>query len=200
MILKKKPDSPEKSYLCETGKFERLIPKAMIIVIVVLMSIYSLKFFSLLFDRLGIPFPITLDHKWWWPPRNLFVYSSLLLFFLLTFLFRRAINLKTKSMLFGFFASLLFEMYGFSLSLYLLYVALGRTRILKPYVNYTFHRTLLPHLIRFPVLAISWCLGILLVMKGWAKIWNSRGVLVTDGIYAYLRHPQYLGLIYNISR
>jgi len=176
-------------------RLERLIPKVIIIAIVVLMSIYSLKFFSLVFSSLGIVFPITLDREWWKPPRNLFIYASLLLFFLLTFLFRRTANLKTKSILFAFFVSLLVEMYGFSFSLYILYVILGHSKILDLYVRHPCPSTFLPHVIRFPVLVISWSLGIFLIMKGWARIWNSRDTLVKDGIYAYSRHPQYLGLI-----
>jgi protein-S-isoprenylcysteine O-methyltransferase Ste14 len=49
--------------------------------------------------------------------------------------------------------------------------------------------------------------GGLLVMLGWSKIFNSKDKLVTDSIYKYVRHPQYLGIllatlslvIYNFS-
>jgi protein-S-isoprenylcysteine O-methyltransferase Ste14 len=34
-----------------------------------------------------------------------------------------------------------------------------------------------------------------LVAVGWATVYRGRGTLVTEGIYRYLRHPQYLGLI-----
>src|SRR5207247_1985661 len=38
--------------------------------------------------------------------------------------------------------------------------------------------------------------GILLIYKGWKEIVFKRGtVLVTDGIYAMVRHPQYLGFL-----
>ncbi|MFN4133246.1 MAG: methyltransferase family protein [Candidatus Hadarchaeales archaeon] len=39
------------------------------------------------------------------------------------------------------------------------------------------------------ILAGFWLIGI-----GWQKIHKSEG-LVTDGIYAHVRHPQYLGII-----
>lgn len=38
-------------------------------------------------------------------------------------------------------------------------------------------------------------LGVSLVAIGWAAVYRGRGGLVTSGIYRYLRHPQYLGLI-----
>lgn len=38
-------------------------------------------------------------------------------------------------------------------------------------------------------------LGLFLMSKGWSSIHSKNGELVTDGIYRYVRHPQYLGLI-----
>ncbi|MBI4562740.1 MAG: isoprenylcysteine carboxylmethyltransferase family protein, partial [Candidatus Rokubacteria bacterium] len=37
--------------------------------------------------------------------------------------------------------------------------------------------------------------GMGLLAIGWATVYRGYGGLVTDGIYRYLRHPQYLGLI-----
>ncbi|MCZ7399193.1 MAG: isoprenylcysteine carboxylmethyltransferase family protein [Candidatus Methanoperedens sp.] len=38
-------------------------------------------------------------------------------------------------------------------------------------------------------------LGLFLMSKGWSMIHASNGELVIDGMYRYVRHPQYLGLI-----
>ena len=38
-------------------------------------------------------------------------------------------------------------------------------------------------------------LGLFLMSKGWSGIHSTNGDLVTGGIYRYVRHPQYLGLI-----
>lgn len=38
-------------------------------------------------------------------------------------------------------------------------------------------------------------LGLFLMSRGWSVIHSSKGELVTGGIYRYVRHPQYLGLI-----
>ncbi len=37
--------------------------------------------------------------------------------------------------------------------------------------------------------------GLSLLAVGWATVYRGRDWLVTDGIYHYLRHPQYLGLM-----
>jgi protein-S-isoprenylcysteine O-methyltransferase Ste14 len=38
-------------------------------------------------------------------------------------------------------------------------------------------------------------LGFILLATGWKKVYRGKSKLVTDGLYARLRHPQYLGLI-----
>jgi protein-S-isoprenylcysteine O-methyltransferase Ste14 len=37
--------------------------------------------------------------------------------------------------------------------------------------------------------------GIFLVIFGWQKIYKAKDTLVTNGIYAQTRHPQYLGFL-----
>ena len=36
--------------------------------------------------------------------------------------------------------------------------------------------------------------GLLLIGGGWRRIHGAHGALVTDGVYARVRHPQYAGL------
>ncbi|MBY0295449.1 MAG: isoprenylcysteine carboxylmethyltransferase family protein [Methylobacterium sp.] len=36
--------------------------------------------------------------------------------------------------------------------------------------------------------------GLILIAKGWRAVLRPRGRLLTDGIYARMRHPQYSGL------
>jgi len=38
-------------------------------------------------------------------------------------------------------------------------------------------------------------LGFTLLSVGWKEVYRGEGVLVTDGLYGKMRHPQYLGLI-----
>lgn len=177
---------------------ERIVLFVTLVIIAVLMLIYSFKFIDLTFTDFGMNFPIMRDHKKWFGfPRSPFIYAILLLFFFLSFTFRKTLNLKTKSALGAFFISLLIEMYGFSIILYLIYALFGRTKILVPYGNELFGASfyIIRGDVRYLILVFAWCLGILLIMKGWSRIWRSKDNLVSDGIYAYLRHPQYLGII-----
>lgn len=176
-------------------KTEKTIIHIVIILITVLMTVYSLKFFNRAFNNPGIVFPIKIDFIWWNVPYNPFIYAVSLLFFLLTFLFRGTVKLRNKSILLAFFVSLLVEMYGFSFSLYFLYIILGHNKFLGAYLFTSHPYTFVSHVIRFPILVISWLLGHFLVIKGWQKIWGLQGALVRNGIYAHVRHPQYLGLI-----
>ena len=36
--------------------------------------------------------------------------------------------------------------------------------------------------------------GLAIMGYGWRLIYQGKGELVTEGLYAYIRHPQYLGL------
>ena len=38
-------------------------------------------------------------------------------------------------------------------------------------------------------------IGMALLVLGWYSVYRGKGNLVTSGIYRYLRHPQYLGLM-----
>jgi len=38
-------------------------------------------------------------------------------------------------------------------------------------------------------------LGGVLIFLGWVKIHGAKGEIVTDNVYRYVRHPQYLGLM-----
>ena len=36
--------------------------------------------------------------------------------------------------------------------------------------------------------------GVLMIIKGWTKVYFARGQLLTDGVYGLVRHPQYAGI------
>lgn len=48
------------------------------------------------------------------------------------------------------------------------------------------------------VMAVSSVLitvGVALMAAGWRQVWRAKGELVTDGLYRFVRHPQYAGFL-----
>ena len=128
---------------------------------------------------------------------------GLFLFFILSFLKPRGSQeWRSMGVVTAFLVALFAEMYGFPLTIYLLTGWLGDAYpALQPFSNKFGHLWV----VVFGGSDIAWAIvmglslvlmvmGYLLLSKGWTQIHAARGGLVTDGIYAYARHPQYTGL------
>lgn len=101
----------------------------------------------------------------------------------------------------AFFVALYAEMYGFPLTIFVLNSVLGiRFPTLLPFAHES------GHLLATLGVGLRWAalvcqagnafmlIGAGLMGVGWHKIAKARGGLVVDGIYRYMRHPQYAGL------
>ncbi len=95
---------------------------------------------------------------------------------------------RTHGVFAAFIVSLFAEMYGFPLTAYFLSSILGLTFFEKEFMLYMYA-------IGMPLGALISTLGILLVIIGWREVYRAKGGLATTGVYAYLRHPQYLGIL-----
>ncbi|HEB63760.1 MAG TPA: isoprenylcysteine carboxylmethyltransferase family protein [Gammaproteobacteria bacterium] len=128
---------------------------------------------------------------------------GLFLFFILSFLKPRGSQeWRSMGVVTAFLVALFAEMYGFPLTIYLLTGWLGDAYpALQPF-NHKFGHL---WVVVFGGSDLAWAIvmglslvlmlmGYLLLSKGWTQIHAARGGLVTDGIYAYARHPQYTGL------
>ncbi len=123
------------------------------------------------------------------------------LFFIAMFVpLRTRLSKRSGGALAAFLVALFAEMYGFPLTIYLLAHFVG---IQIPFDHISGH--LLGDLITYLGLGNGWFIvmlvsdvlliaGIWLIIAGWERVYHSEGKLVTDGIYAYMRHPQYTGI------
>ncbi|MBI1355747.1 MAG: DUF1295 domain-containing protein [Acidobacteria bacterium] len=107
---------------------------------------------------------------------------------------------RSGGALIAFFVALFAEMYGFPLTIYLLGHFLD---IQVPLDHVSGH--LLGDLISWLGLGNGWFIvmllsnvliiaGIWIISAAWEQVYRSEGGLVTDGIYRYVRHPQYSGI------
>lgn len=88
----------------------------------------------------------------------------------------------------AFVVSLFAEMFGFPLSVYFLSAVFGLSLLERQFMQYMYA-------FGMPVGSLISFVGILLVILGWRELFRSRGAFVTGGLYRYLRHPQYVGLV-----
>lgn len=125
-----------------------------------------------------------------------FFYIALFSIFLALLPYRRkaSSNLLSRGVFIAFIVALFTEMYGFPLTIYILAWFFG-------YKNPLTHESghlLYPELgMLSPFHFISLLMiggGIFLIAKAWSKIYHAEDMLITDGAYAYVRHPQYLGI------
>lgn len=130
----------------------------------------------------------------------------LFLFFALGFLRpRKRFEWRSMGAFIGFLAALFTEMYGFPLTIFFLTSLMGKSYpVLDPFSHPSGHLVLvflgLAHIpgamvvLHFITNGLIF-FGLFLMYLGWMKIYKAGEIkLVTDGVYSYIRHPQYVGI------
>jgi len=118
--------------------------------------------------------------------------------FILFIPFKKKVQRLPTSIYLAFIIALYTEMYGFPLTIYVLTWLLGYQNplthssghILAPIIGEDIFFMMVHPISNIMILA-----GILLVVFGWQQIHSVQQGLVTTGLYAYVRHPQYLGFL-----
>jgi len=128
------------------------------------------------------------------------VLTNIILFglFILFVPFRKNNGRLPASVYLAFIVALYTEMYGFPLTIYILAWLFGYENPLTHTAGHVFAGFIgedLFYLIVHPLSELMIFIGFLLIIFGWQKIYQAEGQLVTTGVYAHVRHPQYLGFI-----
>ncbi len=103
----------------------------------------------------------------------------------------------------AFIVALFTEMYGFPLTIYILTSVLGsRYPALNPFSHASGHLWVAllggGAIMMTAIHIVSTLLmfgGLVIIAYGWRRIHRAQGALVTDGLYRWVRHPQYSGLL-----
>lgn len=109
---------------------------------------------------------------------------------------------RTLGVFAAFIVAIFTEMYGFPLTIYVLISLFGnKLGITDPFQHVNGHLlgTLFgaPEWVKLIICQLGgfiMLIGLIIMGKGWKQIHEAKGELVTDGIYTYVRHPQYTGL------
>jgi len=133
---------------------------------------------------------------------------GLFLFFFLSFLPPKGkLEWRNMGLITAFLVALFSEMYGFPLTIYLLTGWLGDAYpVLQPFSHKFGHLWV----VIFGGSDLAWAIvmggslllmlaGYILLSKGWRQVHGASGAMVTDGVYAFARHPQYTGLFLVIT-
>lgn len=114
---------------------------------------------------------------------------------------RRKREWRSLGVFSAFVVALFAEMYGFPLTIYFLTSLLGSSYpATKPFSHTRGHLWATLTGWKYATLICTFgsllmLAGLFLLGAGWKRIHRAKGELVTGGVYRYVRHPQYGGLI-----
>lgn len=126
----------------------------------------------------------------------------LFLLFLIPLSFRRKINWKEYGLVTAFFISLFIEMYGIPLTILFASKSFSGAEVMVPNTLIEFEfigvNIRMTHAMVYGTVLMI--IGTILIIIAWITLYKNiqNNKIVTNGIYSYSRHPQYLGFIFII--
>lgn len=139
-----------------------------------------------------------IHQKWFMVIVNILLFTL----FMIPLFFRRKVKWSEYGLVGAFFVSLFIEMYGFALCLLFIAKLFG-WQVARPESLVGFSVFGVSMIMNLPMAYACFIIvvGMAIIMIGWITLYRNakRKVLATGGIYAYSRHPQYVGFIMVIG-
>ncbi len=174
-------------------RFKSLLSLVFLCVAVSLFSVWlAMNQITFIFSVAAVGYP----QNWGYVILNFILLSLFLLFIK----FKRRVARLPASVYLAFIVALYIEMYGFPLTMYFFSWFLGYENVATLWyflVGLTGIGSFVSIYLGviLPISNMIILTGIFLIVFGWSRIFKAKDALVTTGIYAHVRHPQYLGFL-----